>query len=200
MNGAFDSDDEDDDTMARAHSLDMRRHEDDVLKEEEEQEKLLMAAQAQSKSFNRLGGKRPATQGRGYKAVSRKWTAAQRTSFRDDDDEDRELMYDAHERNKRVRSSFSESPSGWRREKTNGSGVNIRKTVCSVIARSAQILTSTSLERRFVSDTQSSTCSSLRCSLQLSLELCVRLAKLCMLQVFYPMGPHCSHLPQSSYP
>jgi len=127
----------DDDSHQRLTSSDLRRYlDDDVLEDEEEQERLLLEAQAQSSTGigHRLGGKRQRNKPQRSTLNSSRRTLRRKVSF--DSDEDQELMYDAqqadrqHEAESRVRSSFSESPSAWNREKM---GVTpTRKTVSSL--------------------------------------------------------------------
>jgi len=108
---------------------------DDVLEKEEEQERLLLDAHAQLSTGQRLGGRkeRNITQCNNKNGPRR--TSRRQVSF--DSDEDQELMYDAQQADRRreaesrVRSSFSESPSAWNREKI---GVTpSRRTVSSLV-------------------------------------------------------------------
>lgn len=113
----FKEEEEDISTRSRRYDDD-----DDILEEEEEQEKLLLAAaQVHPRSSNRIGGPKQSAIGTNKNSSNRRWKPRRRVSF--DEDEDKELMYDAqeadrrHEVDRKVRSSLSESPSGWNREK-----------------------------------------------------------------------------------
>jgi len=130
MRQDYDSDAEENSSL-RGNSTESRRYDDDVLEEEDEREKLLLEAQAQSSSSGRFDS-RKRMQDEKRKAAGNPFSTRRRASL--DSDEDQELIRDAQqadlkrEANRRVRSSFSESPSRWSGEKKVR--VQRQNTVC----------------------------------------------------------------------